>query len=63
MIVEELVVNQQATIESLKEIIKLEKEMTQVYKDHVTYQKIQITKLLGMVDELVLINKKLTVEK
>ena len=37
--------------------------MTQIYKDHVTYQNEQITRLLGMVDELVLINKKLTVEK
>ena len=63
MIVEELIVNQREQIESLKEIIKLEKEMTQIYKDHVTYQNEQITRLLGMVDELVLINKKLTVEK
>jgi flagellar hook-associated protein FlgK len=60
MIVEEIIKTQNEEIELLKERVKTEQELTQVYKEINTEMKQQIEKLFKLLDEAIEINKQLT---
>lgn len=60
MIVEEIIKTQNEEIELLKERVKTEQELTQVYKEINTEMKQQIKKLFKLLDEAIEINKQLT---
>ena len=60
MIVEEIIKTQNEEIELLKERVKTEQELTQIYKEINTEMKQQIEKLFKLLDEAIEINKQLT---
>ena len=59
MIVEEIIKTQNEQIELLKERVKAEQELTQVYKESNIELKQQIEKLFKLLEESIDINKQL----
>lgn len=59
MIVEEIIKNQNEQIELLKERVKTEQELTQVYRESNIELKQQIEKLFKLLEESIEINKQL----
>lgn len=56
---EEIIKNQNKQIELLKERVKTEQELTQVYKENTIELKQQIEKLFKLLEESIEINKQL----
>lgn len=59
MVVEEIIKTQNEQIELLKERVKTEQELTQVYKENTIELKQQIEKLFKLLEESIEINKQL----